>query len=69
MKRDSTRLLILSDQDMNCDPKNKKGIEKMSITDIGLSALAIKDYDMVIYEGEKGTKILKNKFFKKGIVV
>jgi hypothetical protein len=69
MKREIPRVLILDDNDMNCDPKNEKGLEKMTISDIGFSALVIKDYALIVYQGKKGTKILKNTVFGKlGIV-
>lgn len=62
-KHKGINLLLLGDEDMNC---GTKGIEKMTIEDIGFSALAIKDYDLVIYEGKKGSKILKSRYTKKG---
>lgn len=52
---------------MNCDVKTLT-IDNMSLGDIGFSTLAIKDYDMVIYEGLKGTKILKSRYTNKGKV-
>ena len=60
-------LLVLSDEDMNCSTKSGT-LEKMSISDIGLSMFAIQDYEMVIYEGAKGSKILKSSYTKKGII-
>ena len=69
MKREVTNILILNDDDMNCDPKKEKGLEKMTLSDIGFSALVIKDYSLIIYQGKKGTKILKNTVFGKlGII-
>ena len=69
MIRKTSEVLILNDDDMNCDPKNEKGLEKMSLSDIGFSALVIKDYSLIIYQGKKGTKILKNTVFGKlGII-
>lgn len=64
-KYKSINLLVLSDDDMNCDP-NSKDITKMRLEDIGFSMLAVKDYDLIVYEGKKGTKILKSKYTKKG---
>lgn len=61
-------LLLLSDEDMNCDTKTKD-LSKMGIENIGFSMLAIKDYDLVVYEGKKGTKILKSKYTKKGEII
>ena len=58
-------LLILSDDDMNCNSSGND-ISKMGIENIGFSMFAIKDYDLVIYEGKKGSKILKSSYTKKG---
>lgn len=58
-------LLLLSDEDMNCD-SSTQDLSKMSLDNIGFSMLAIKDYDIVVYEGKKGSKILKSKYTKKG---
>lgn len=58
-------LLILSDEDMNCD-SSSQDITKMGLDNIGFSMLAIKDYDIIIYEGKKGSKILKSSYTKKG---
>lgn len=60
-------LLVLSDDDMNCN-SSEDSISKMGLEDIGFSMFAIKDYDLVIYEGKKGTKILKSSYTKKGEV-
>lgn len=61
-------LLILSDEDMNCDV-NSKDLSKMGIENIGFSMFTIKDYDLVVYEGKKGSKILKSKYTKKGEIL
>ena len=53
---------------MNCDTKTAD-INKMGIEDIGLSMFAIQNYDLVIYEGVKGSKILKSKYTKKGVIL
>ena len=69
MKNEVAKVLVLNDDDMNCDPKDERGLEKMSLSDIGFSALVIKDYSLIIYQGKKGTKILKNTVFGKlGII-
>lgn len=58
-------ILILNDDDMNCGTP-EKGISKMGLEDIGFSLLTIEKYDLVIYEGKKGSKILKSRYTKKG---
>lgn len=68
LKRAELKLLILDDDDMNCDTKNSS-IDNMDIQNIGLSMFAIQDYDLVVYEGKKGSKILKSKYTKKGIIL
>lgn len=68
LKRASIKLLILNDEDMNCDSRNSS-IDNMGVENIGLSMFAIQDYDLVIYEGTKGSKILKSKYTKKGKIL
>lgn len=67
MKRADIKLLVLDDEDMNCDTRNSS-LDNMGIQNIGLSMFAIQDYDLVIYEGKKGSKILKSKYTKKGVI-
>lgn len=68
MKKQNIKLLILDDADMNCDSKTAD-LDKMGLENIGFSMLAIQGYDMVVYEGTKGSKILKSRYTKKGKIV
>lgn len=68
MKKQNIKLLILDDADMNCDSKTAN-LDKMGLENIGFSMLAIQGYDMVVYEGTKGSKILKSRYTKKGKIV
>lgn len=68
MKKQNIKLLILDDADMNCDSKTDD-LDKMGLENIGFSMLAIQGYDMVVYEGTKGSKILKSRYTKKGKIV
>lgn len=68
MKKYNLKLLVLNDEDMNCDSKNTD-INKINLENIGLSMFAIQEYDLVIYEGVKGSKILKSKYTKKGVIL
>ena len=68
LKKHEFKLLILNDAEMNCDTKTAD-INKLGLEDIGLSMFAIQGYDMVIYEGIKGSKILKSKYTKKGVII
>ena len=53
---------------MNCDSKTDD-LDKIGLENIGFSMLAIQGYDMVVYEGTKGSKILKSRYTKKGKIV
>lgn len=68
MKKQNIKLLILDDADMNCDSKTDD-LDKIGLENIGFSMLAIQGYDMVVYEGTKGSKILKSRYTKKGKIV
>ncbi len=66
MKRYDSKILVLNDNDMNC---GEKTIDQITLSDIGFSSLVIKDYNLIIYSGKKGTKLLKNSLFgKTGII-
>ena len=68
MKKQNIKLLILDDADMNCDSKTDD-LDKIGLENIGFSMLAILGYDMVVYEGTKGSKILKSRYTNKGKIV
>lgn len=68
MKKQNIKLLILDDADMNCDSKTDD-LDKIGLENIGFSMFAIQGYDMVVYEGTKGSKILKSRYTKKGKIV
>ena len=61
-------LLVLDDNDMNCDSKEIE-LEKLDLNNAGLSMLVLQNYDLVVYQGSKGSKILKSKYTKKGIIL
>lgn len=50
--------LILDDTDMNCDCKDKT-LEDLNITMIGLNLSSLDKFDLIVYKGNKGTKILR----------
>ena len=53
---------------MNCDSKEIE-LEKLDLNNAGLSMLVLQNYDLVVYQGSKGSKILKSKYTKKGIIL
>lgn len=65
MDRKSISLLLINDEDLNCEDKGK------TLTDLALIHLAfnpedIAKYELIVYKGKKGTKILKSSYFKTG---
>lgn len=65
IKRATT--LIISDVELNCNCKDLT-IEDLNITHIGLNMDILKQFDLVLYTGSKGTKLLKSKYTKTGII-
>lgn len=68
MNKKQITLLVLDDNDMNCDSKDLE-LEKLDLNNAGLSMLVLQNYDLVVYQGSKGSKILKSKYTKKGIIL
>ena len=57
--------LIVNDDDLEC--RN----DKTTLTDLNLSNLNfnlddVERFDLIVYKGKKGTKILKSRYFKIG---
>ena len=67
MDRRVVKTLIVYDEDLNCDCKDKT-IDDISIVNVGFSVSVIDYYDLIIYSGSKGTKILKSKYTKTGTI-
>ena len=58
MERRVMNTLILGDEDMNCDCKDKT-INDLNITMIGLNLSSLDKFDLIVYHGKKGVKILR----------
>ena len=67
MEQANVKLLIVNDDDMNCDIA-KDTIETMNLGNVGFSSLVLDKYDMVIYVGAKGSKILKSRYTPLGLI-
>lgn len=68
MERANIKLLIVNDHDMNCDI-SKNTIDSMSIVNVGFVMSDLEKYDMIVYIGAKGSKILKSKFTPLGKII
>ena len=67
MDRRLIKTLIVNDDDMNCDCSTKT-IEDITILNVGFSVSVLDSFDMIIYDGTKGTKVLKSVYTKTGII-
>ena len=67
MEQANIKLLVVNDDDMNCDI-SKDTIDSMNLGNVGFSNLVLDKYDMVIYVGAKGSKILKSRHTPLGLI-
>lgn len=67
MNQETVKLLVVNDDDMNCDIA-KDTIESMNLGNVGFSKMVLDKYDMVVYVGAKGSKILKSKYTPLGLI-
>lgn len=67
MDRRVANVLIVNDDDLNCDCSSKT-IDDISIINVGFSIGVLDKFEMVVYKGSKGTKILKSSFTKTGTI-
>ena len=63
MDRRTIELMILGDDDLECK------CEKITLTDLNISHTSfqpedLKNIDLIIYKGKKGSKILKSNYTK-----
>lgn len=57
--------LIVSDDELECKSQTLT-LTDMNITHLSFQAKDLEKYDLIVYTGKKGTKILKSKYFKTG---
>lgn len=62
------KTLFIDDNDLNCKCEDLT-LGELNITHVGFSSSLLDTFDMVIYSGKKGTKIIKSKYTKTGKVV
>ena len=60
--------LLIGDNELECNCKDKT-IDDINITMIGLNPNDLKKYDLILYSGSKGTKIIKSTYTKTGKVI
>ena len=75
MNRFTLKTLVVGDDDLNCTTGK---IPLMAITTASLMAITtaslnfvdqdLREYDLIVYQGKKGCKILRNRAFRTGKV-
>lgn len=61
MERLILNTLIINDDDLDCDCKETT-LENMTIANVGFRLPDIERFDMVIYKGKRGQKILRSRY-------
>lgn len=62
MDRKTLNTLIVDDNDLECECKTVDlTIDSINLSHVGFVANDLSKYDLIIYKGSKGTKILKIK--------
>lgn len=60
-------VLILDDHELECNCTNLT-IDKIDISTIAIATASLDEFDMIIYNGKLGMKVIKSCYTKTGIV-
>jgi len=67
MERIKINALIVNDDDLDCDCKDLS-ITDLNLANVGFRLADIERFDMVVYKGKKGEKILRSKYTGLGVI-
>ena len=67
MDRKLIKTLILNDDDLECDCKDLN-INDLNLASVGFRFSDIENFDMIVYKGKRGEKILRSKYTGLGII-
>jgi hypothetical protein len=59
--------LIIGDDELECKCEGKS-IDEINISSVGFSIETLEKFDLMIYQGKKGTKIIKSKYTNTGVI-
>lgn len=65
MKKEIIKTLIVGDTELECECENKS-INELKLSDLGFKLDDLKPYELIVYVGKKGTKVLKSNYFRTG---
>lgn len=68
MERRMMKTLIVNDSDLNCDCE-KVNIDNLTVLNLNFIWKDIEDFELIIYKGKRGTKILRSKYFETGKII
>lgn len=68
MDRRLINTLIVNDDDLECKSE-KLTLHDLKITHLNFQLKDLDEFDLIIYSGKRGTKILKSKYFKSGKII
>ena len=67
MERIKINILIVNDDDLECDCKDLNIID-LNLANVGFRLADIERFDMVIYKGKLGEKILRSRYTGLGVI-
>lgn len=68
MDRKMMNTLIVNDQDLDCG-KKELTLTDMTLQDVGFPLDTMAKFDLIVYSGSRGTKVLKSRAFKTGKIL
>lgn len=69
MVRKTLNTLMVNDDDLLCDPKHALTLSDLKLTNINPELGELDSFDLIVYVGRKGTKVLKSRVFRTGKVL
>jgi hypothetical protein len=67
MERRLINLLKVSDEDLECSAKrDEKTLKDLKLKDLSFNRDDLEKFDLIVYSGVKGSKILKSRYFNTG---
>jgi hypothetical protein len=66
MNRYNPKLLVVNDNDVHC--KTPDDLGPMTLDNLNFLPKDVEKFDLIVYQGKRGTKILKSEFFRTGII-
>lgn len=68
MDRRTIISLIVGDDDIECKSESLT-LTDLSTKDLNFNLEDLKKFELIVYSGKRGTKILRSKYFKSGKIV